>query len=148
MTKARVSQQAEPTGKGRLDRRRLMQMLVGLGACAAAPAQGQDAAKVSPRTYKVVFENDQIRVLEYRSKPGLGICGQGRHFHPAHLTMQISDAKVRVTLENGKVMMDDSPAGRIFASPAEWHTTENIGGALAHAYIIEFKDNAWQPSTG
>jgi hypothetical protein len=143
MTKARDSQQAAP-----MDRRRLMQMLAGLAACAAPPAQGQDAAKVSPRTYKVVFENDQIRVLEYRSKPGLGICGQGRHFHPAHVTMQISDAKVRVTLENGKVITADSPAGRIFASPAEWHTTENIGGALAHAYIIEIKDSAWQPSTG
>ena len=148
MTKARDSHQAAPTEKGRLDRRRLMQMLAGLAACAAPPAQAQDAAKVNPRTYKVVFENDQIRVLEYRSKPGLGICGQGRHFHPAHLTMQISDAKVRVTLESGKVITDDSPAGRIFASPAEWHTTENVGGALAHAYIIEIKDGAWQPSTG
>jgi beta-alanine degradation protein BauB len=148
MTKARDSQPAVPAGEGRMDRRRLMQLLAGLAAVASPPAQAQDPAKISPRSYKVVFENAQIRVLEYRSKPGLGICGQGRHFHPAHVTMQISDAKVRVTLEDGKVITANSPAGRVFASPAEWHTTENIGGELAHAYIIEIKDSAWQPSTG
>jgi len=125
-----------------------LQLLAGLSAFAVAPARSQDAAKVSPRTYKVVFENDKIRVLEYLSRPGLGICGQGRHFHPAHVTMQLSDAKVKVTQEDGKVMMVDAPAGLIFASPAEWHTTENVGGVRAHAYIVEFKDGAWQPSTG
>lgn len=146
MTTANKSEQGPQTSGA--ERRRLLQLLAGLGACAAAPADAQDPAKLSPRTYKVVFENDKIRVLEYLSRPGLGICGQGRHYHPAHVTMQLSPAKVKVTLEDGVVKVAEVPAGKIFASPAEWHTTENVGGALARAYIVEFKDGAWKPSTG
>ncbi|MES2148757.1 MAG: cytoplasmic protein [Pseudomonadota bacterium] len=148
MKKTQVTEQPQAETAGGADRRRILQILAGLGAAAAAPVAAQDAAKVSPRTYKVVFENDKIRVLEYVSKPGLGICGQGRHYHPAHVTMQLSDAKVRLTLEDGTVLLKEAPAGAIFASPAEWHTTENVGGAHAHAYIVEFKDTAWRPSTG
>lgn len=111
-------------------------------------APAQDAAKVSPRTYKVVFEDDKVRVLEYVSKPGLGICGQGRHYHPAHLTIQLTDAKVKLTRDDGSSSTADVPAGRMFTSPAEWHTTENIGSSSARAYIVEFKDPAWRPSTG
>ncbi len=114
----------------------------------AGAVLAQDAAKVSPHTYKVVFEDDKVRVLEYVSKPGLGVCGQGRHYHPAHLTMQLTQVKVKVTEDNGNSATHDVPAGRMFASPAEWHTTENIGGANARAYIVEYKDKAWRPSTG
>lgn len=114
----------------------------------ASAVLAQDAAKVSPRTYKVVFEDDRVRVLEYVSKPGLGVCGQGRHYHPAHLTMQLTDLKIKVTEENGGSKTADVPAGRMFASPAEWHTTENIGAGAARAYIVEYKDKAWRPSTG
>lgn len=139
-----------PAGDASAARRHTLKILAGLTAAAAADpaAHGQDAAKVSPRTYKVVFENDKIRVLEYVSKPGLGICGQGRHFHPSHVTMQLTNAKVKLTTDDGGLVTVDVPAGRVFASPAEWHTTENVGRSNAHAYIIEFKDGAWLPSTG
>jgi hypothetical protein len=30
----------------------------------------QDAVKLSPQYYKVLLENDQVRVVEYRLKPG------------------------------------------------------------------------------
>ena len=36
-----------------------------------------------PRSFSVVLENDRVRVLEYKSRPGLGVCGQGMHSHPA-----------------------------------------------------------------
>jgi hypothetical protein len=142
-----IGERDEPGGE--FDRRDMLRMLAGLGIAAAAlPAQAQDAAKINPRSYKVVFDNDKIRVLEYESKPGLGICGQGRHYHPAHATVQLTDAKVKITTEGGKVITVDAKAGTVFPSPAEWHTTENVGGAEARAYIIEFKDASWKPSTG
>jgi hypothetical protein len=31
----------------------------------------EDAAKVAPHVYKVVFENDRVRVLEARLGPGV-----------------------------------------------------------------------------
>ena len=42
----------------------------------------------------------------------------------------------------------DVPAGAIFYEPAVTHTTENVGGAGAHAYVIEIKDAKWKAATG
>ena len=129
----------------RMSRRRILAILAGIGAAGAAAAQ--DAAKLTPRSYKVVFENDKLRVLEYISKPGLGICGQGRHFHPAHLTIQVTDAQVRV-VQAGKTVVAQGKAGDMFWEPEGWHSVENIGGIEARAYMVELKDSAWKPSTG
>ena len=44
--------------------------------------------------------------------------------------------------------MIDVPAGAAFFEPAVTHTTENVGGSGAHAYIIEIKDAKWKPASG
>lgn len=133
---------------GKLDRREILRILAGLGAAAtAATASAQDPVKVSPRSYKVLFENERLRVLEYTSKPGLGVCGQGRHYHPAHLTIQLTDARVKIHQPGGKTVVAQGKAGDMFWAPEEWHTVENIGGE-ARAYMVELKDAHWKPSTG
>ena len=71
----------------RLSRREILMMLAAVGVTGSRPAPAQDAAKMNPRSYKVLFENSRVRVLEYLGKPGLGVCGQGRHYHPEHLTI-------------------------------------------------------------
>ena len=84
----------------KLSRRELLLLLGALGVDAAAagpqaaPRAAPDPAKINPRSYRVLLENDRCRVLEYKSKPGLGVCGQGRHYHPAHLTIPLVDGKV------------------------------------------------------
>ena len=75
-------------------RRTLLALLPGLALADAASAQ--DAAKMQPRAYRVAFENDKLRVLEYHSRPGMGVCGDGMHSHPAHLTVVLVSGKVRV----------------------------------------------------
>ena len=129
----------------RMSRREILAILAGIGAAGAAVAQ--DAAKLNPRSYKVVFENERLRVIEYVSRPGLGICGQGRHFHPAHLTIQVTDAQVRI-VQAGKTVVAQGKAGDMFWEPEGWHSVENIGGSEARAYLVELKDKAWKPSTG
>ena len=42
----------------------------------------QDAVTSDPRSFRVVLENERVRVLEYKSGPGLGVCGHGMHYHP------------------------------------------------------------------
>jgi hypothetical protein len=130
-----------------LSRRQLVALL---GAFGVAPEalHAQDAAAVAPHLYRVVFENDKVRVLDYASEPGTGVCGLGRHSHPGHVTVQLTPVKVRVTLENGKSSEIDAPAGAVFWEPAVVHTTENIGRGSSHAYVIEVKDANWKPSTG
>ncbi len=103
-------------------------------------ASAQDAAKVQPQSYRVAFENDKVRVLEYTSRPGMGVCGNGMHSHPAHLTVLLSNAAVRVTTGDGKVEQhDDMRLGEVFWSEAETHVVENIGGNNVRSLIIELK---------
>jgi hypothetical protein len=105
-------------------------------------AQAQDAAKVQPRSYKVALENDRLRVLEFNRRPGMGICGEGMHSHPAHLTVALSAAKARVTLPGGKVILAENKLGDVFWSEAETHEVENISGHDVRALIIELKSKA------
>jgi hypothetical protein len=118
-------------------RRTLAAMLPGFLLPGAALAQ--DAAKVQPRSYAVALENDRLRVLEFNSRPGMGICGEGMHSHPAHLTVALSPAKARVKLPDGKVILAENKLGDVFWSEAETHEVENISGSHVRALIIELK---------
>jgi hypothetical protein len=109
------------------------------GICAGAvPAEAQDASKVQPTSYQVVLDNDNVRVLEFRSLPGLGVCGTGLHSHPPHLTVLLTDASVKDT-QNGRSKIVSNKAGDTFWLPAITHETENIGGAEVRALIVELK---------
>ena len=129
-----------------LTRRQLVALLAGFGI--SADAFAQDAAQTDRRSYKVLLENDQVRVLEYRSRPGLGVCGKGVHSHPDHLTILLTDAKAKAKMADGSTVVADGKAGDVFREPAVTHTIENVGGSGARIYIVEVKTKDWQPSTG
>jgi hypothetical protein len=120
-----------------------------LAAFGATPdVLAQDAAIVAPRSYRNVLENDRVRVLEFKSRPGFGVCGEGMHSHPDHVTVSLTGAKLKVTTADGKVTFDDIPPGTVFYAPAEIHSAEIIGGLGTRTYIIELKGKDWKPSTG
>jgi quercetin dioxygenase-like cupin family protein len=131
-----------------IDRRRLLQS--GLAALvadlAATEAIAQDAVQTEPGSYRVVLENSRVRVLEFISRPRTVVCGVGRHSHPPHLTVALSDAKVRITLANGQVVEASNKLGDVFWSEAETHTVENIGNGVMRALIIEIKDGHGTPA--
>jgi beta-alanine degradation protein BauB len=122
-----------------LDRRAIVAAL----CCAAIPAEAQDAAQMQPDGYRVALENDTIRVLEFHSRPGLGVCGIGIHSHPAHLTVLLTEAKVRGT-QNGHTMIVSNQPGDTFWLPPITHETENIGSNQVRALIIEVKSTGSQ----
>lgn len=70
---------------------------------AAPTASAQDPVKTEPRSYKLLFENEKVRVIEYVSRLGRGACGAGKHYHPDHVTITLTPAKVKATAE------DDGP---------------------------------------
>ena len=124
-----------------LDRRRLLQggLVALLTEFVVAEAMAQDAVTTEPGAYRIVFENDQVRVLEFVSRPHTALCGVGKHSHPAHLTIALTDAKVRVTLPDGKRIVATNKPGDVFWSEAETHTVENIGDGVVRALIVELK---------
>jgi beta-alanine degradation protein BauB len=119
-------------------RRNLLRLLPILALADSAGAQ--DAAKVQPQSYRVAFENDKLRVLDYNSRPGMGVCGDGMHSHPAHLTVVVTGGSVRIKTPDGKtVEQHDVPVGVVFWSEAETHSVENISGSNVRTLIIELK---------
>jgi hypothetical protein len=125
-------------------RRKLL--LAGLGSLAVhldpSDASAQDPAKVMPRTYRVALENDKLRVLDFTGRPGMGICGQGMHSHPARLTVVLTDLQGRLSTQDGSVRDRSMKAGDVFWSEAETHKVENAGKTNARVLIIELKTPA------
>lgn len=125
------------------DRIRRKLMLAGLGGLAAqfgaSGAAAQDPVKVMPRAYRVAFENDQVRVLDFIGRPGMGICGEGMHSHPAHLTIVMTDWQGVVTTPNSTAKPRQRKLGDVFWSEAETHKVENTGKTNSRVLIVELK---------
>ncbi|HTR76597.1 MAG TPA: hypothetical protein VMH39_00740 [Gemmatimonadaceae bacterium] len=121
-------------------RRAMLEAIALFAGMDLGKALAQDAVRSQPGAYRVVLENERVRVLEFRARPGMELCGVGKHSHPAHLTIALTEAKVRVTLADGTKVVATSKAGDVFWSEAETHTTENIGGGEARALIVELKE--------
>jgi hypothetical protein len=136
---------AECNAATALSRRQAMALLAAWGVVDDAAAQ--DAAATDPRSFRIVLENERVRVLEFKSRPGLGVCGHGMHYHPAHVTVSLTGARVKRT-EDGQVNFVDIPPGHVFYAPAQTHSAEIIGGLGTRTYIIELKGKDWKPSTG
>ena len=120
------------------DRRGMLLALLASLALADT-VQAQDAVKTQPRAYRVALENDKVRVLEFNSRPGLAVCGNGMHSHPAHLTVVLSAGKVRWKLPDGKTGIGENKLGDVFWSEAETHEVENISGKDMRALLVELK---------
>jgi hypothetical protein len=122
-------------------RRKLL--LAGLGGLAAqlgiSRAEAQDAARVMPRAYRVAFENDQLRVLDFVGRPGMGVCGEGMHSHPAHLTVIMSDWQGVATAPDNAKTPRNKKLGDVFWSEAETHKVENTGKTVSRVMIVELK---------
>ncbi len=129
-----------------LNRRQVLALLAAFGVTPGALAQ--DAPTMAPRSYRVVLDNDRVRVLEYKSRPGFGVCGEGMHYHPDHVTVSLTGAKLKVTTPGGKPTFENIPAGTVFFEPTVIHSAEIIGGLGTRSYIIELKGKDWKPSTG
>lgn len=132
--------------ENRKTRREILAMLAALGI--ARDALAQDAATSEPRSFRVVLENESVRVLEHKSGPGFGVCGQGMHYHPDRVSVSLTGAKTKVTNPEGRTIVREVPSGHIFFARAETHSTEIIGGSGTRTYIIELKGKDWKPSTG
>ena len=117
----------------------MKQLLIAAGfSFLAMYTKGQQVNPVQD-TEKVIVDNDKMRVIEFVSNPGKDVCGKGKHTHPPHLSILLTDAKVTVTSSDGKTQVVDVPAGAAFWSPAETHIAINSGNKITRAYIVETK---------
>ena len=107
-------------------------------------AVSADPTHTDPDKYKVVFENDRIRVLEYRDKPG---DRTSPHGHPDSVMYTLSSFQRR--LIHGDQHRDvQLEAGRVNWVSAQEHSGENIGTTDSHVIFVELKEPAPGPSVG
>lgn len=99
-------------------------------------SQDLDPVKVSPQYYKVLLDNDQVRVLEYRLKPGEK---ERMHSHPSGIVYIFGDAKMRTTYLDGRTEETNGGAGEVHWRNPVTHALENIGNTEAHALAVELK---------
>jgi hypothetical protein len=105
-------------------------------AISSANSAPQDPVKQSPQYYKVLLENDQVRVLEYRLKPGEK---EPMHTHVAGALYIFGDAKMKTTYPDGRTEESAGGAGEAHWRKPVTHALENIGNTEAHALAIELK---------
>ena len=95
-----------------------------------------DAVTAAPDHYKVVEENDRIRILEFRGSTG---DKTAMHSHPAVVAIALSSAEVRFTLPGGQSMEIELNAGQAMYMDAADHSTEILSSSEAHVILVELK---------
>jgi hypothetical protein len=102
----------------------------------SAVAQAQDPVHTDGDKYKVKIENQRVRVLEYKDRPG---DKTHQHAHPGFVLVALAPFKRKIILPDGKAMIREFKAGDFFWSDAQTHIGENIGDTPTHVLMIEMK---------
>lgn len=102
----------------------------------------------NPDHYKVVFENEKVRVLEYTDQPGDMTTP---HRHPDSVMYTLSSFSRRLISgdQEREVALE---AGTVGWLPAQEHAGHNIGDTATHVLFVELKaspevEPAQEPAT-
>jgi hypothetical protein len=96
-----------------------------------------DPVTTNPDHYRVVFENDRVRVLEYTDRPGDETTP---HEHPDSVMHTLSAFRRRLHAADGTSREVDMPAGLTGWLPAQQHSGHNIGDTDTHVLFVELKE--------
>ena len=110
--------------------------LKGPKGAAAWVMKADDPTSVDPSHYKVLLDNERVRVLEYR-----GAAGEKTpmHSHPNYVTYNFDGGKTTFTYPKGKPVEAVAQAGEVRWHKAEIHAGQNTGNTELHVLIVELK---------
>jgi beta-alanine degradation protein BauB len=101
-------------------------------------AMNDDPAITDPALYRVIFENERVRVLEYSDRPG---DKTAPHRHPDSVMYTLSSFRRRLSA-GGRQAEVELQAGQVHWLDAQEHAGENIGDTESHGIFIELKEPA------
>ncbi len=113
-----------------------MKMLLLSLTLLAGTALAQDPVGTDGDKYKVLLENDRVRVLAYSDLPGQKTHA---HTHPAFVVYALEPFKRQLTLKDGRVLTRAFRAGEVMYSAGESHIGENVGDTPTRIIMIELK---------
>jgi hypothetical protein len=104
-------------------------------------AWAQDPVKVASGQYKLIAENEEVRLLEANLVPGSKTV---MHSHPALMAVMLQPGLTKWTMPDGRTEQSapDTKRGLVMAMPAQSHVSENIDKKPLKALLIEFKKPA------
>jgi beta-alanine degradation protein BauB len=94
-----------------------------------------DPTRTDPDKYRTLLENELIRVLEYRDRPG---AMTATHRHPDSVMYTLSAFRRRLHVD-GAIRDVELPSGQALWLPAQDHRGENIGSTDTHVLFVELK---------
>lgn len=96
-----------------------------------------DVLTSAANAYKLLMENEKVRVLDIHLKPGQKA---SMHNHPNdHVIYVMNDTKFKLTFPDGKSGEFDLHAGQTLWLEAGSHATENVGTSEGHNLVVELK---------
>ena len=103
-----------------------------------------DGLTSSPSNFKLLLENDNVRVLQYTLLPG---ALDHWHTHSPRVGYVLSGAKIRVTEADGSHEDYDEKTGDVYWGEfSKLHDTLNTGSTPYIALLVEVKNANPQPS--
>ena len=98
----------------------------------------QDPTVTNPELYRVVMENDRVRVLEYRDRPGDRTVPHG---HPDSVMVTLSSFRRRLISgdQSADLLLSE---GSVRWIAAQEHAGENIGDTESRSIFVELKEPA------
>ena len=95
-----------------------------------------DSVKADPAHHRVLFENDQVRVLRWYVAAGDATLF---HSHPDNLNICLTDYNGRVAAPNAKVSEVRAKAGSVSWRQAGSHAVENLNSQAMEGILVEPK---------
>ena len=106
---------------------------------AVAPlSAGEDPTKVDSKHYKVVFENDDVRVVRITYGPREKSV---MHYHPEGVAVFLTDMTAQFTMPDGLSQVVEAKAGDTVWSEAGEHNPENLADKPLELIQVELKDD-------
>lgn len=102
-----------------------------------------DPVATNSDLYKVILENDRVRVLEYLDHPG---DRTQPHTHPDSVMYTLSSFRRRLYGETEERDVDIA-AGTVAWLPAQQHAGHNIGTTPTRVIFVELKEHTPGQST-
>jgi beta-alanine degradation protein BauB len=95
-----------------------------------------DPAEIAPGVVKVLLDNDKVRVMDVRSKPGDKV---PMHDHPTVIAYVLEDSQDRWIFPDGSVQDHDLKAGQVLYAEPFRHAEEPRGDFGVHLLVVELK---------
>jgi len=98
-----------------------------------------DPVPMYPENYTVLFEDEHVRVLDFRLRKG---DTEVFHRHPPNVAVFLGEFKIRFQLPDGTTALREARTGEVaYSNKPVIHSPENIGGTDAHGILIELKQH-------